>query len=63
LKLLVGQKIPPEAIEMLRILNTELAIVDIEMPGTIGIDLLRENREKKIGCKEVYGIEAKSNLE
>jgi YesN/AraC family two-component response regulator len=48
---------------MLRILNTELAIVDIEMPGTTGIDLLRENREKKIGCKEVYGIEAKSNLE
>jgi len=27
---------------MLRILNTELVIVDIEMPGTTGIDPLRE---------------------
>lgn len=103
-------KDPQAAIEMLRILNTELVIVEIEMPGTTGIDLLREiakrkqpplaiiltNRScpqyrreyldvwaglffdkspefekiagvpklliKRIGCKEVYGIKAKSNL-
>ena len=45
-------KDPPEVIEMLRILNTELAIAEVPK-------LSRE----RIGCKEVYGIKSKSNLE
>ena len=37
----------PEAREMLRKLNPEVVILDIEMPGTSGIDLLREIKKGK----------------
>jgi DNA-binding NarL/FixJ family response regulator len=35
-----------EAIEMLRKLNPEVVILDIEMPGRSGIDLLREIKRR-----------------
>ena len=37
----------PEAIEMLCKLNPEVVILDIEMPGRSGIDLLREIKKSK----------------
>jgi DNA-binding NarL/FixJ family response regulator len=44
----IGQvKGTPEAIEMLRKLNPEVVILDIEMPGRSGIDLLREIKKRK----------------
>jgi DNA-binding NarL/FixJ family response regulator len=44
----IGQaKDTPEAIEMLRKLNPEVVILDIEMPGRSGIDLLREIKKSK----------------
>ena len=44
----IGQaKNTPEAIEMLHKLNPEFVILDIEMPGRSGIDLLREIEKRK----------------
>jgi DNA-binding NarL/FixJ family response regulator len=44
----IGQaKDKPEAIEMVRKLNPEVVILDIEMPGRSGIDLLREIKKRK----------------
>jgi DNA-binding NarL/FixJ family response regulator len=44
----IGQvKGTPEAIEMVRKLNPEVVILDIEMPGRSGIELLREIKKRK----------------
>jgi DNA-binding NarL/FixJ family response regulator len=37
----------PEALEMLHKLNSDVVILDIEMPGRSGIDLLREIKKGK----------------